>query len=59
MLMLSIILPVLLGLGVLLHGEFQNRKNLLTITGAGLVATAALGLAGVLLGLSRRWGLQP
>ena len=45
MLILSIILPVLLGLGVLVHGEFQNRKKLLAITGAGLLATAALGLA--------------
>ena len=44
MLLLSILLPVLLGLGVLLKGEFQKRKVLLTITGAGLVVTAALAM---------------
>ena len=49
MLLLSILLPVLLGLGVLLKGEFQNRKILLTITGVGLAATAALAV-GVVLG---------
>ncbi len=49
MLLLSILLPVLLGLGVLLKGEFQNRKILLTVTGVGLAATAALAV-GVVLG---------
>ena len=50
MLILSIIFPVLLGLGVLLKGEFRNRKTLLTLTGAGLVVTAALGMGVVLAG---------
>ena len=45
MLILSILLPVLLGLGILLTKAFQNRKTLLRITGTGLVITAALGLA--------------
>ena len=49
MLILSIIFPVLLGLGILLAGEFQSRKALLTLTGAGLAVTAALGM-GVVLG---------
>ena len=50
MLILSIIFPVLLGLGVLLKGEFRNRKTLLTLTGAGLVVTAALSMGVVLAG---------
>ena len=49
MLMLSILFPVVLGLGILLAGEFKSRKALLAITGAGLVVTAALGM-GVVLG---------
>ena len=49
MLLLSILFPVLLGLGILLTREFKNRKALLTLTGAGLIVTAALGL-GVVLG---------
>ena len=49
MLLLSILFPVLLGLGILLAREFKNRKALLTLTGAGLIVTAALGL-GVVLG---------
>jgi len=44
MLMLSIIVPVLLGLGILLVREIKNRRLLLTVTGAGLVLGAALGL---------------
>lgn len=48
MLMLSILFPVLLGLGILLAGEFKSRKALLTLTGAGLLVTAALGMAVVL-----------
>ncbi len=44
MLILSIIVPVLLGLGILLAKEIKNRKLLLTVTGAGLVLGAALGL---------------
>ena len=50
MLMLSILLPVLLGLGVLLKGEFKNRNVLLTITGAGLIVTAALAMGVVFAG---------
>ena len=49
MLIFSILFPVLLGLGILLKGSFQSRNMLLTVTGAGLAITAALGL-GVVLG---------
>ena len=45
MLILSILFPVLLGLGILLKREWGSRKALLTFTGAGLLATAALGLS--------------
>ena len=45
MLILSIIVPVLLGLGILLAKEIKNRKCLLTLTGAGLALGAALGLS--------------
>ena len=45
MLILSIILPVLLGLGILLAGEIKNRKCLLTVTGASLAVSAVLGLS--------------
>ncbi len=45
MLILSILFPVLLGLGILLKREFKCRSILLTLTGAGLAVTAALGLA--------------
>ena len=44
MLIFAILFPVLLGLGILLKGEFRSRKVLLTLTGAGLTITAALGL---------------
>ena len=49
MLILSIIVPVLLGLGILLVKEIKNRNLLLTVTGASLAVTAALGL-GVVFG---------
>ena len=49
MLLLSIVLPMLLGLGVLLKGEFKSRNTLLCITGAGLAVTAALAM-GVVFG---------
>ena len=49
MLILSILFPVLLGLGVLLKGEFKNRKTLLVITGTGLAVTTALAM-GVVFG---------
>ena len=49
MLMLSIIVPVLLGLGILLVREIKSRTILLTITGAGLAAGALLSL-GVIFG---------
>ena len=49
MLILSILVPVLWGLGILLLPAFKSRNALLTVTGAGLVAAAALGL-GVLFG---------
>ena len=45
MLILSILFPVLLGLGILLKREFKCRSILLTLTGVGLAVTAALGLA--------------
>ena len=49
MLILSIIVPVLLGLGILLAKEIKNRKCLLTVTGASLALGAVLGL-GVVFG---------
>jgi len=49
MLILSIILPVLLGLGILLTGEIKSRRLLLALTGTGLTVAAALGL-GVVFG---------
>ena len=45
MLILSIIVPVLLGLGILLAKEIKNRKCLLTLTGASLALGAVLGLS--------------
>ena len=48
MLIVSILFPVLLGLRILLKGEFQSRKTLLAVTGAGLLGTAVLGLSVVL-----------
>lgn len=49
MLILSILFPVLLGLGILLKREWGSRNALLTLTGTGLIATAALGM-GVVFG---------
>jgi len=49
MLMLSIIVPVLLGLGILLVREIKSRRLLLAVTGAGLAAGALLSL-GVIFG---------
>lgn len=49
MLMLSIIVPVLLGLGILLVREIKIRKVLLAVTGASLAAGAILSL-GVIFG---------
>ena len=48
MLILSILFPMLLGLGILLKRDFRSRKMLLALTGAGLTVTAALGLCVVL-----------
>jgi multicomponent Na+:H+ antiporter subunit D len=45
MLILSIIVPVLLGLGILLAKEIKNRKCLLTVTGASLALGTVLGLS--------------
>ena len=44
MLILSIFVPMLLGLGILLVREFKSRKVLLAITGASLAAGAVLSL---------------
>lgn len=44
MLILSIFVPMLLGLGILLVQEFKSRKVLLAITGASLAAGAILSL---------------
>ena len=41
MLLLSILLPIVLGAGILLKGECKSRKALLTMTGAGLEEVAA------------------
>ena len=49
MLILSIIVPVLLGLGILSVREIKSRTCLLTVTGLGLAISAALGL-GVVFG---------
>ena len=49
MLILSILFPVLLGLGILLKREFKSRTVLLALTGVGLTVTAALGM-GVVFG---------
>ena len=49
MLILSILFPVLLGLGILVKREFKSRTVLLTLTGVGLTVTAALGM-GVVFG---------
>ena len=45
MLILSVLFPVALGLLILLKRVFPKRNVLLALTGAGLVLTAALGLA--------------
>lgn len=50
MLILSILFPVLLGLGILIKREFKSRTVLLTLTGIGLTVTAALGVGVVLSG---------
>lgn len=49
MLILSILFPVLLGLGILIKRDFKSRIVLLTLTCVGLSVTAALGM-GVVLG---------
>lgn len=49
MLILSIIVPVLLGLGILLVRDIKNRGALLALTGTGLAAGALLSL-GVIFG---------
>ena len=49
MLILSILFPVLLGLGILIKREFKSRTVLLALTGVGLTVTAALGM-GVVFG---------
>ena len=49
MLILSIMVPVLLGLGILLVKEIKNRNLLLTVTGVSLAVAAVLGL-GVVFG---------
>ena len=48
MLILSILFPMLLGLGILLKRDFRSRKMLLALTGAGLTVSAARGLCVVL-----------
>ena len=50
MLILSILFPVLLGLGILLKRDFKSRRALLLCTGAGLIVTAALGMGVVFTG---------
>jgi len=55
MLILSIVVPVLLGLGILLAGEIKNRKQLLTVTGISLAVTAALGLCVIFGGEAERF----
>ena len=49
MLILSILLPVLMGLGILLKGDWKSRNSLLAVTGLGLAVTAALAM-GVVFG---------
>ena len=49
MLLLSILFPAMLGLAILLLGEFKSRKLLLALTGLGLAVTAGLAM-GVVFG---------
>ena len=48
MLILTVIVPILWGLAILLKKEWNNRNLLVTVTGAGLIAGAALGIAAML-----------
>ena len=48
--LLSIFFPILLGLYILIGPGLSNRKTLLTVTGAGLVCSALLGLIVILNG---------
>ena len=49
MIILAILFPILWGLFILLKPEFKSRKNLVCVTGIGLVVTACLAVT-VLLG---------
>lgn len=42
MILSAILIPILLGLGILIKPEFKNRKTLLVISGASLIVTAIL-----------------
>lgn len=44
----SVLLPVLWGAVLLLLPEFKSRRTLLTLSGAGLILAASLGLAAIL-----------
>lgn len=48
--LLAIFVPILWGLGLLVKPEFKNRKTLVAVTGAGLVATAVLSMAVIVSG---------
>ena len=48
MMILTIFVPILWGLMLLLNPNFKNRKNLLVITGAGLIVTAVLAILVIL-----------
>lgn len=48
--LLSIFFPILLGLYILIGPGLSNRKTLLTVTGAGLICSALLGLTVILKG---------
>lgn len=44
MILVSIFFPIIWGMGILIKPEFKKRGNLIAMTGAGLLVTAALSL---------------
>lgn len=50
MILISILFPILWGVGILIKAEFKNRKNLILATGIGLVVSAVLSLEVILSG---------
>lgn len=48
MILLAVFFPVILGLVILIRPEFKSRKEMLTVSGAGLVLTGIFALAVIL-----------